>query len=274
MRYLDLTTIIPRSTKAYWSRREQYSYSMYSRPSRRCMRSSYYSSYCNYCPAHVIIKLLEKSKEIDDAIKELEAKEKQNSLAINYLLEKDKQNTIITDGRNVIQFIDSAAIYTTPEKRTVRVEVDLPTLFDSNLYVGRVYTIDLEFIVFLANLDKVSDLPETVENAEKNHDIVDSKIVNFNRSFVFDNSWKYPIEPYDINAPKKEIILPDLFNVQYSEYIDEVNDLLIYEFDLNESQYFIIENTLRLTSIYPKQQDTENLRISYDLIKTPEAPKH
>ena len=168
------------------------------------------------------------------------------------------QNQIIniTNKKNIINYIDSHAYFSGDEKRTLKIEVDLPTKFDKKKFTGRVYMINLEFNIYYAILG---------ENFEKEHDIEDSKIFKFCQQFILDTTWKYMIEPYDVNSPTICKTIPELFNLTYKEYIDETNDKLIYEFFLEPNRYFVIDNELRLSSIFPKQQNSDGLKIIYTL---------
>jgi len=60
--------------------------------------------------------------------------------------------------------------------------------------------------------------------------------------------------------------IPELFNIEYKEYIDETANQLINEFYLDPQWYFIIENQIQLSSIYPSQQRPDNLSITYQLL--------
>lgn len=84
-----------------------------------------------------------------------------------------------------------------------------------------------------------------------------------NSSFTYDTT--YRIESYNIQSTTKTI--PELYNLEYKEYIDEYNNQLIYEYDLKEKDiYVIFQNKVELYSIYPNVQLPNDLNIEYDFI--------
>jgi len=176
---------------------------------------------------------------------------------VNNLVQKYSQNCYITNGKNIINYLDNKAFSTKDSKRTMKVEVYLPSYFDPQEYKGRVYMINLEFNIFYAKIGV---------NPDKQSDIEDSRITKFTQQFVFDTTWKYRIEPYDVKAPVIIKVIPELFFLEYKEYIDEKQNKLIYEFYLDSKKYIVIDNVLTLTSIYPLQQAADNLKIIYSLV--------
>lgn len=179
------------------------------------------------------------------------------SNVINGILYKNSQNCYITNGKNTINYLDNKAFSTKNAKKIMKIEVDLPSYYDPELYKGRVYMINLEFNIFYAKIG---------QNSDKESDIEDSKITKFTQQFVFDSTWKYRIEPYDVKAPLKTKVIPELFSLKYKEYIDEKQNKIIYEFYLDSNRYIVVDNILKLSSIYPMQQSADNLKIIYSLI--------
>ena len=176
---------------------------------------------------------------------------------INNLVEKYSQNCFITNGKNIINYSDNKAFSSKNSKKIMRIEIDLPTTYDKDKYAGRVYMIDLEFNIFLAKIGI---------NYEEDSNIEDSRITKFNQQFIFDTTWKYPIEPYNPNSLTITKTIPDLFCLKYKEILDEINNKLIYDFYLDEKRYIVVDNFLRLTSVYPQQQNVDNLKIIYSLL--------
>jgi len=175
---------------------------------------------------------------------------------INNISDKLSQNCTITNGKNIINYHNNQAYSTKNSKKTLKIEIDLPTQYDRNKYAGRVYMLNLEFNIFLAKIGK---------NYEKEHDIIDSRIYKFTQQFVHDTTWKYSLEPYNVNSPTITKKIPELFCLTYKEFIDEKNNRLIYEFYLDANRYIIVDNFIKLTSVYPPQQNADNLKIFYSL---------
>jgi len=113
---------------------------------------------------------------------------------------------------------------------------------------------NLEFNLFYAKIG---------QNSDKESDIEHSKIIKFTQQFVFDTTWKYRIEPYNVKAPLKTKVIPELFSLKY---IDEKQNKIIYEFHLDSNRYIVVDNILTLSAVYPMQQSADNLKIIYSLI--------
>ena len=172
---------------------------------------------------------------------------------------KSSDEIIITTNKTVIKYIESHSYYSIGVPHTITVEVNLPTDFDATLYTGRVYMIKLEFNIFYAELGA---------DPIKEHDIINPQITdNFTRQFITDTTWKFRIEPYDLFPIP--IPVPGITGLMYKEFIDEVKNKLVYEFHLAKDTYFIIDNVLRLSSVYPSQQQPDNLKILYSKTVTP-----
>lgn len=206
--------------------------------------------------SNITNKLTLQTSKLNKKTLNLEKKTSKLDKKTSLLNKKICQNQIINNGKNIIKYVDSRAFFSGDEKKTLKIEVDLPTTFNKKEFPGRVYMINFEFNIYYAILG---------ENFEKEHDIEDSKISKFCQQFVLDTTWRYMIEPYDIKAPVICKNIPELFNLMYKEYIDEKNDKLIYEFFLEPNRYLVIDNELKLSSVFPSQQSSDGVKINYSL---------
>lgn len=175
------------------------------------------------------------------------------------LTQKVNANPMITNNKNLITYVKNLSIEVDEVNKKLQVIIQLPSFYDKDKYVGRVYIVDIEFILYYAKIDK---------NASKNEDnIIDSKIYKFFNQFIFDSTWKSKIKPYDIKSPTIIKNIPEIYNLEYTEFIDKINNKIIYEYNLKEKNiYIVFENKIEFFSVYPNMQLPENLNIEYKLI--------
>lgn len=159
-----------------------------------------------------------------------------------------KTNYFLSPNENFIILHESFAT-----KKPVQVIVRLPSSFNTEKYVGRVYSLRLSWSFFNAILRY---------NPSTESDITDPQTANLTQDFAFDTTWKYRIEPYDPTIPQPTTIeISPTFPYALQQELDETNNRIIYTLDTPPENYTIVRLDIELSSVYPKKQCPQGFEV-------------
>jgi len=166
-----------------------------------------------------------------------------------YQDEYKNESIILTPHDNFIWLHESFA-----SKKPLIVILQLPSYYDSNLYKGRVYQLQISWSFFDCEL---------LYDPVKQNDITNPQTAQLFQNFVFDSTWKYKIEPFDPTAPQPHsIIISPTFTYQLLQTIDGEQNRIIYEIPLPTNYYIIVRMDIELSSVYPNVQKPDNLSVT------------
>ena len=143
-----------------------------------------------------------------------------------------------------------AVIVSKDNSKTIVNELIYPENFDNRKYVGRVFMSEVKFNIFWHAIDPANT----------------PGIFFFEERYLYDTTWKFRIEPYELNNTTKDIMINDQKVGEYKILINNPDNKIQHVFDFfkqDKNQYIVLTTEVKLLPIYPFLNNMNDIQITY-----------